>query len=106
MWIVKVALRRPYTFIVLALLIAIIGPLMIPRMPTDIFPDINIPIISVIWNDTGLPPTVAVTLPVDLLQRRRVVARPCAPALSGRHRDLPGGRLGRECGLAGSTGRR
>ena len=56
MWIVKVALGRPYTFIVLALLIAIIGPLMILRMPTDIFPGINIPIISVIWNYTGLPP--------------------------------------------------
>jgi multidrug efflux pump subunit AcrB len=56
MWIVKVALGRPYTFIVLALLIAIIGPLMILRMATDIFPHIDIPIVSVIWNYTGLPP--------------------------------------------------
>jgi CzcA family heavy metal efflux pump len=56
MWIVRVALGRPYTFIVLALLIAIIGPLMILRMPTDIFPQINIPIVSVVWSYTGLPP--------------------------------------------------
>ncbi|MBX9964928.1 MAG: efflux RND transporter permease subunit [Burkholderiales bacterium] len=54
MWIVQVALRRPYTFIVLALLILIIGPLAILRMPTDIFPNINIPVVSVIWRYTGL----------------------------------------------------
>ncbi|MEO8157127.1 MAG: efflux RND transporter permease subunit, partial [Betaproteobacteria bacterium] len=54
MWIVQLALRRPYTFIVLALLILIIGPLAILRTPTDIFPNINIPVVSVIWRYTGL----------------------------------------------------
>lgn len=48
MWIVQLALRRPYTFIVLALLVLIVGPLSILRMPTDIFPNINIPVVSVI----------------------------------------------------------
>ena len=54
MWIVQLALRRPYTFIVLGLLILIIGPLAIMRMPTDIFPSINIPVVSTIWRYTGL----------------------------------------------------
>ncbi|HLJ49906.1 MAG TPA: efflux RND transporter permease subunit [Bryobacteraceae bacterium] len=56
MWIIKVALNRPYTFIVLALLILIISPVMILRMPADIFPDINIPVIAVSWTYTGLNP--------------------------------------------------
>ena len=55
MWIVQVALRRPYTFIVLALLLLILGPLVIRRTPTDIFPSINIPVVSVVWSYTGLP---------------------------------------------------
>ena len=55
MWIVKLALRRPYTFVVMALLLVILGPLAIVRTPTDIFPNINIPVIAVIWNYTGLP---------------------------------------------------
>ena len=54
MWIVQLALRRPYTFIVLALLLLIIGPLAIMRTPVDIFPNINIPVVSVIWRYTGL----------------------------------------------------
>lgn len=56
MWIVWIALSRPYTFIVLALMLLIIGPLAIMRTPTDIFPDINIPVVSVVWTYTGLPP--------------------------------------------------
>ena len=56
MWIVQLALRRPYTFIVLAIFILIAGVLSILRTPKDIFPDINIPVIAVIWNFTGLPP--------------------------------------------------
>ena len=56
MWIVRIALSRPYTFIVLALMLLIIGPLAIMRTPTDIFPDINIPVVSVVWSYTGLPP--------------------------------------------------
>jgi len=56
MWIVRVALDRPYTFIVLALLILIISPVAILRTPTDIFPTINIPVIAVAWQFTGLNP--------------------------------------------------
>ncbi|MDR3476461.1 MAG: efflux RND transporter permease subunit [Gammaproteobacteria bacterium] len=56
MWIVRIALSRPYTFIVLALMLLIIGPLAIQRTPTDIFPNINIPVVSVVWSYTGLPP--------------------------------------------------
>lgn len=54
MWIVQVALRRPYTFIVMALLILLATPLVLTKMATDIFPDINIPVISIIWNYSGL----------------------------------------------------
>jgi multidrug efflux pump subunit AcrB len=54
--LVRIALARPYTFVVLALLILIIGPLAALRMPTDIFPEIRIPVISVVWQYTGLPP--------------------------------------------------
>jgi CzcA family heavy metal efflux pump len=54
MWIVRIALSRPYTFIVLALLILLVSPLVISRTPTDIFPNIDIPVISTIWNFTGL----------------------------------------------------
>jgi multidrug efflux pump subunit AcrB len=56
MWIVNLALRRPYTFIVLAIFILIAGVLAILRTPKDIFPSINIPVISVIWNYAGLSP--------------------------------------------------
>ena len=56
MWIVKVALNRPYTFIVLALLILIAAPVVILRTPTDIFPNINIPVVSIGWTNTGLNP--------------------------------------------------
>jgi len=54
--IVRIALTRPYTFVVLALLILIVGPLAALRTPTDIFPDIKIPVIAVVWQYTGLPP--------------------------------------------------
>src|ERR1700749_4610441 len=54
MWIVRLALRRPYTFVVLALLLLILGPLVIFRTPTDIFPNIDIPVVSVVWNYAGL----------------------------------------------------
>jgi CzcA family heavy metal efflux pump len=54
--IVRIALGRPYTFVVLALLILIIGPLAALRTPTDIFPEIRIPVIGVVWQYTGLPP--------------------------------------------------
>src|SRR6201981_721795 len=54
--LVRIALRRPYTFVVMALLILIAGTLSALRTPTDIFPDIQIPVISVVWQFTGLPP--------------------------------------------------
>ncbi len=56
MWIVKLALDRPYTFIVLAILILIVAPVIILQTPTDIFPNINIPVVSVAWQYTGLDP--------------------------------------------------
>jgi CzcA family heavy metal efflux pump len=56
MWIVRLALRRPYTFVVAAILLLILGPVAILRTPTDIFPNIDIPVVSVIWNYTGLSP--------------------------------------------------
>ncbi|HWB87392.1 MAG TPA: efflux RND transporter permease subunit [Bryobacteraceae bacterium] len=56
MWIVRLALRRPYTFVIMALLIVILGGLAIVRMPTDIFPEINIPVASVIWLYGGISP--------------------------------------------------
>src|SRR6267142_3767302 len=56
MWIVRLALRRPYTFVVMSILIVILGSLAIVRTPTDIFPNINIPVVSIIWNYNGLVP--------------------------------------------------
>ncbi|MGC2267970.1 MAG: efflux RND transporter permease subunit [Candidatus Acidiferrales bacterium] len=56
MWIVRLALRRPYTFVVAAILLLILGPVSILRTPTDIFPNIDIPVVSVLWNYTGLSP--------------------------------------------------
>jgi multidrug efflux pump subunit AcrB len=54
MWIVQVALRRPYTFLVMALLILLATPLVLLKMSTDIFPEINIPVISIVWTYSGL----------------------------------------------------
>ena len=56
MWIVRLALRRPYTFVVMSILIVIMGGLAIVRTPTDIFPNIDIPVVSIIWNYNGLVP--------------------------------------------------
>jgi multidrug efflux pump subunit AcrB len=56
MWIVRLALRRPYTFVVMAVLIAILGGTAIVTMPVDIFPYIDIPVVNIIWQYTGLPP--------------------------------------------------
>jgi CzcA family heavy metal efflux pump len=56
MWIVRLALRRPYTFVVLSLLLFVIGPVVILRTPVDIFPNIDIPVVSVVWNYAGLSP--------------------------------------------------
>jgi multidrug efflux pump subunit AcrB len=56
MWIVRLALRRPYTFVVVSLLLLLLSPIVILRTPTDIFPNINIPVVSIVWNYTGLDP--------------------------------------------------
>src|SRR6202048_1191428 len=55
MWIVRLALRRTYTFVVAALLIAVLGVVSIYRMSTDIFPNIDIPVVSVVWSFSGMP---------------------------------------------------
>src|SRR6202043_2486494 len=62
MWIVRLALRRPYTFVVASLLILIFGIVTLRRTPTDIFPTINIPVVSVVWQYTG-------TAPIDMERR-------------------------------------
>ncbi len=54
MWIVRLALRRPYTFVVLSILLLILGPVTISRTPTDIFPNIDIPVVSIVWQYSGL----------------------------------------------------
>ncbi len=54
MWIIRLALRRPYTFVVAALVLLLLTPLMLLRTPTDIFPEINIPVVSVVWVYSGL----------------------------------------------------
>src|SRR3954468_3493147 len=56
MWIVRLALRRPYTFIVVAMLIVLMGVTTILRMPADMFPQIDIPVVAAIWSYNGLPP--------------------------------------------------
>jgi len=55
-WIVKLALRRPYTFVVMAILMVVLGAVAIASMPTDIFPHIDIPVVSVVWSYTGMSP--------------------------------------------------
>src|SRR5260370_7216097 len=56
MWIVRLALRRPYTFVVMALAIILLFPVVLLRTPVDIFPDINIPVISLVWTYNCLEP--------------------------------------------------
>jgi len=56
MWIVRLALRRPYTFVVMALLVAILGGISIATMPVDIFPYIDLPVVSIVWQYSGLSP--------------------------------------------------
>src|ERR1700736_5705030 len=56
MWIVALALRRPYTFVVMAIVLILLTPLVIMRMPVDVLPDIDIPVISVVWTYAGMSP--------------------------------------------------
>src|SRR5580704_2585238 len=69
MWIVKLALKRPYTFVVLAILILLFGSLAIVRTPTDIFPNIDIPVVSIIWNYNGLEPQEMADRIVSITER-------------------------------------
>ena len=69
MWIVKLALSRPYTFIVLSMVLLLISPVVLLRTPIDIFPSINIPVISVIWTYTGLAPSEMETRIVSIFER-------------------------------------
>src|SRR6266436_6255499 len=75
MWIVRLALRRPYTFVVLALLIGVLGILSVVTMPTDIFPRINIPVVTVIWNFSGLSPTEMPNRIVNVSERAFTTTR-------------------------------
>src|ERR1700744_1657285 len=68
-WIVRVALERPLTFIVMAILIVIAGPLAAMNMPTDIFPEINIPVIGVAFQYTGLSPAAMAGLNISPYER-------------------------------------
>lgn len=69
MWLVRIALSRPYTFVVLALVLLIIGVLSIKRTPTDIFPAIDIPVVSVVWTYNGLPPDEMANRITSLFER-------------------------------------
>ena len=69
MWIVRLALRRPYTFVILALLIAVLGIFSIVTMTVDIFPRINIPVVNVIWSYSGLSPTEMQNRIVNVTER-------------------------------------
>ena len=69
MWIVKLALARPYTFIVLSLVLLLICPVVLLRTPVDIFPSINIPVVSVIWSYNGLVPSEMETRIVSIFER-------------------------------------
>jgi multidrug efflux pump subunit AcrB len=78
MWIVRLALRRPYTFVVAALVVLLIGILAIISMPKDIFPEIDIPVVSVIWTYTGMSP--------DEMEKRVVTI--CERAFTGNVNDI------------------
>ncbi|MEO6877625.1 MAG: efflux RND transporter permease subunit, partial [Gemmatimonadaceae bacterium] len=69
MWLVHLALKRPYTFVCTSILVLIFGVVAILRMPIDIFPAINIPVVSVLWSYGGLSPTEMETRIVTLAER-------------------------------------
>src|ERR1035438_8781101 len=69
MWVVRLALRRPYTFVAMAILMLAMGMLSIPRTPTDIFPNIDIPVVSIIWNYNGLVPEQMADRIVSITER-------------------------------------
>src|SRR6201984_3836434 len=69
MWIVRLALARPYTFIVFSLVLLLISPVVLPPAPVDIFPSINIPVVSVMWTYNGLVPSEMETRIVSIFER-------------------------------------
>ena len=112
MWIVRLALRRPYTFVVMAMLVVILGVFAILRMPTDIFPEVNIPVISVIFKYDGMSPEEMEGRIVRRLrghphhhrQRHRAHREPVAQRRR-RHQDFfPAGREDRRGDGAGDGG--
>ncbi len=74
MWLVRLALRRPYTFVALALLITILGGAAIVTMPADIFPNIDIPVVSVVWSFSGMTPEEMEKRIVTVAERAMTVA--------------------------------
>src|SRR5215469_9284813 len=78
MWIVALALKRPYTFLVLAIVILLLGVFTILRTPTDIFPNIRIPVVATVWNYTGLSPEEMATRLVLFSERVAQTHRPPA----------------------------
>ncbi|HEX7940015.1 MAG TPA: efflux RND transporter permease subunit, partial [Gemmatimonadaceae bacterium] len=69
MWLVSLALRRPYTFVCIAILMLVFGIVAIVRMPVDIFPAINVPVVSMLWSYGGLSPTDMEQRVVSLAER-------------------------------------
>jgi multidrug efflux pump subunit AcrB len=69
MWIVRLALRRPYTFVVFAILLLILGPISVLNTPTDIFPNIDIPVVSIVWNYSGFSPSDMANRIVTITER-------------------------------------
>ena len=103
MWIVRLALRRPYTFVVLAILILILGTLSALRTPTDIFPNINIPVVSIIWNFTGMVPADMASRIVILQERIGLdenVAHGMLVVAEARQRELARDHAAAEPGVA------
>jgi CzcA family heavy metal efflux pump len=88
MWIVQLALRRPYTFLVLAIVITLLGVSAILRTPTDIFPNINIPVVAAIWKYTGLSPDEMATRLV--LQSERTAQTTVNDVEHTESQNLPG----------------
>ena len=82
MWIVRIALDRPYTFIVLAIVILFVGPIAIARTPTDIFPNINIPVVTAVWSYGGMSADELANRIVSGFERRD---RPAARNAITRH---------------------
>ena len=74
MWIIRIALSRPYTFFVLAISILIFGNLAILRTPIDIFPNIKLPVVSIVWTYNGLPPSEMSDRIITYVERQMTTA--------------------------------